>query len=231
LDIDRIAVGLTARHVFGRNVAHRARLVLDNDVATDDGPQLLRVEAHENVSAAAGRVSADEAHVLARVSLRRSRGRQGDKLKHRAGRDHIPETQRRPPDHYSLAYRAAHLSLIAAVCAAYPCGSSLPMRMYSAQDFSSRRSFSCACSGVMMKGSLAKPLRNVLVSSLAVTWSNHLLSLSMIGTGVAAGTIAAHHRLMLAPGIPASIIVGKSGAALSRRSLDTASTRSLPCRC
>jgi hypothetical protein len=53
----------------------------------------------------------------------------------------------------------------------------------------------------------------------------------MTGFGVVAGTMAAHHRLMLAPGIPASIMVGKSGAALRRLSLETASTRSLPCRC
>src|SRR6185437_9593344 len=55
---------------YSVDVARSARLVLDDDGAPGDRPQLLGKIAHEHVGAAARRESANQADVLARVLLR-----------------------------------------------------------------------------------------------------------------------------------------------------------------
>ena len=71
VEIDRVAVGLGAREGFGRDVALRAGLVLDQHDTAGRHPQLLRVITHDDVRARAGRRAADHMNVLAWVLLRK----------------------------------------------------------------------------------------------------------------------------------------------------------------
>ena len=69
-DQDRVAVGLGACDELGRDIAERARLVLDDDGAAHQRAHLVGEVPHDDVGAAAGREAADEVHVLRRVGLR-----------------------------------------------------------------------------------------------------------------------------------------------------------------
>src|SRR6476646_8925720 len=99
LDVDRVAVGLGARDIFGGDVAHRAGLILDNDGTADHGPQLLGIEAYENIGAAAGWISADKMQILRRIGLR-ARSRWRVREQRGANKDKIAMRHGAPPWRY-----------------------------------------------------------------------------------------------------------------------------------
>ena len=70
MDEDRVAVRLGAHGVLGRDIAQRAELVLDDDVASRERADLFGKEPHDRVGAAAGAEGADEMDILIRVALR-----------------------------------------------------------------------------------------------------------------------------------------------------------------